>query len=161
VQAEDWERVEIWARAPGDPSFYRPWIESVLEYAREARSANPGLATQFLAKQRALLESTGRVALSHLGKLCQLGLADEAFALVEASDFSPYFSPGTRLTPPDVGLSCLFCVDQKALRADPRFLRLCAKLGLCDYWVRSGNWPDCADEVDYDFRAQASVLVTV
>ena len=161
IQAEDWERVEIWAGAPGDPGFHRPWIDSIVAYAREARVANPGLAALFLAGQKALLESTGRVALSHLGRLCQLGLADEAFALVEASDFTPYFSAGTVITPPDFGLSCLFCVDQKALRADPRFLRLCAKLGLCDYWVQSGNWPDCADEVDYDFRAQASVLVTV
>jgi TolB-like protein len=161
VQAEDWDRVEVWAGAPGDPGFYRPWIDSVVAYAREARVATPGLAARFLANQKALLESPGRVALSHLGKLCQWGLADEAFALVEASDFSPYFSAGTEITPPDLGLSCLFCVDQKALRADPRFLRLCARLGLCDYWVRSGNWPDCADEVDYDFRAQASILVTV
>ena len=161
VQVEDWERVEIWARAPGDPGFYRPWVDTIVAYAREARVANPGLAALFLAGQKALLESTGRVALSNLGRLCQLGLADEAFALVEASDFTPYFSAGTVITPPDFGLSCLFCVDQKALRADPRFLRLCAKLGLCDYWVRSGNWPDCADDVDYDFRAQASALVTV
>jgi TolB-like protein len=161
VQVEDWERVEIWAGAPGDPGIHRPWIEQILRYASQARAATPELAAWFLASQKALLESTGRVALSYLGRLCQLGLADEAFALVEASDFSPYFSTGTRLIPPDVGIACLFCVDQKALRADPRFLRLCAKLGLCDYWVRSGNWPDCADEVDYDFRAQASVLVTV
>jgi len=161
VQAEDWERVEVWAGAPGDLGFHRPWIDSIVAYACEARVANPGLAPRFLARQKALLESTGRVALSHLGRLCQFGLGDEAFALVEASDFTPYFSAGTGFTPPDVGLACLFCVDQKALRADPRFLRLCAKLGLCDYWVQSGNWPDCADEVDYDFRAQASVLVTV
>jgi TolB-like protein len=161
VQAEDWERVDLWARAPGDPGVDGPWIETLVAFAREARVANPGLATQFLASQKALLESTGLVALSHLGRLCQLGLADEAFALVEASDFTPYFSTGTRLAPPDVGLSCLFCVDQRDLRADPRFLRLCTKLGLCDYWVRSGNWPDCADEVDYDFRALARDLAAV
>ncbi|MFN7303374.1 MAG: BTAD domain-containing putative transcriptional regulator [Phenylobacterium sp.] len=161
VQAEDWERVDLWARAPGDPGVDGPWIETLVAYAREARVANSGLATQFLASQKALLESTGLIALSHLGRLCQLGLADEAFALVEASDFSPYFSAGTRLAPPDVGLSCLFCVDQRDLRADPRFLRLCTKLGLCDYWVRSGNWPDCADEVDYDFRALARDLAAI
>lgn len=161
VQAEDWERVDLWARAPGDPGVDGPWIETLVAYAREARVANPGLAAQFLASQKALLESTGLVALSHLGRLCQLGLADEAFALVEASDFSPYFSAGTRIAPPDVGMSCLFCVDQRDLRADPRFLRLCTKLGLCDYWVRSGNWPDCADEVDYDFRALARDLAAV
>jgi hypothetical protein len=29
---------------------------------------------------------------------------------------------------------------------DPRFARLYAKLGLCDYWVKSGQWPDWAEE---------------
>ena len=34
---------------------------------------------------------------------------------------------------------------------------LCARLGLCDYWVATGRWPDCVDEVAtrYDFRASA------
>jgi len=96
-----------------------------------------------------------------LGRLCQYGLADEAFALVEAADFSPYFLRGTRCAPPDVSLSALFCFDQKALRADPRFLRLCAKLGLCEYWATSGKWPDCADEVDYDFRTLAKSLASL
>ena len=105
-----------------------------------------------------MLQSTGLIALSQLGLLCSAGLKDEVFALVEAADFSPYFSPGARCAPPDVGVSCLFAVDQKDLRADPRFLRLCAKLGLCDYWVSSGEWPDCAEEVDYDFRTLARDL---
>lgn len=155
IQTEDWDQVDLWTRAPGDAGIYAGWIESLAAHAREARVSNPALGAQFLAGQKALLESTGLVALSHLGRLCQYGLADEAFALVEAADFSPYFLRGTRCAPPDVGIPALFCIDQKALRADPRFLRLCAKLGLCEYWATSGKWPDCADEVDYDFRALA------
>jgi hypothetical protein len=33
----------------------------------------------------------------------------------------------------------------------------CTRLGLCDYWVKTGRWPDCADELTpyYDFRAEA------
>jgi len=40
--------------------------------------------------------------------------------------------------------------------ADPRFVQFCAKLGLCDYWVSSDSWPDCADYdfLPYDFRAE-------
>jgi len=43
---------------------------------------------------------------------------------------------------------------------DPRFPRLCARLGLCDYWVSSERWPDCADEgvLPYDFKAEAHRL---
>jgi adenylate cyclase len=41
---------------------------------------------------------------------------------------------------------------------DARFPRLCAKLGLCDYWVKTERWPDCADEVAYDFKAESRRL---
>ncbi len=40
------------------------------------------------------------------------------------------------------------------LRNDPRFPRLCARLGLVEFWLASGQWPDCADEVPYDFRQE-------
>ncbi|MBS0383843.1 MAG: adenylate/guanylate cyclase domain-containing protein [Proteobacteria bacterium] len=33
-----------------------------------------------------------------------------------------------------------------------RFPRLCARLGLAQYWIESGHWPDCAGDVDYDFK---------
>ncbi len=47
------------------------------------------------------------------------------------------------------------------MRRDRRFVKLCAQLGLCDYWVKTGRWPDCADEVApyYDFRAEAQRYV--
>jgi adenylate cyclase len=35
----------------------------------------------------------------------------------------------------------------------PRFPRFCARLGLAQYWIESGKWPDCAADVDYDFKA--------
>ena len=44
-----------------------------------------------------------------------------------------------------------------AMRQDARFVRLCGRLGLCDYWLDSGHWPDCADELApyYDFKSAA------
>jgi adenylate cyclase len=33
-----------------------------------------------------------------------------------------------------------------------RFAKLCARLGLAQYWIESGRWPDCAGRVDYDFQ---------
>ena len=43
------------------------------------------------------------------------------------------------------------------LRNDPRFPRLCARFGLVEFWLASGQWPDCADEVPYDFRAECAL----
>ena len=46
------------------------------------------------------------------------------------------------------------------MRQDRRFVRFCAKLGFCDYWLQTGYWPDCADELApyYDFRAEVRRL---
>jgi tetratricopeptide (TPR) repeat protein len=159
IQMEDWPQFDHWVGMPGDFGLYRGWVQSLVAYAQAARTSNNGLAEATLAGMRASLDATGRVSLSSLGRLCRAGLADDAFAVVEAADFSPYFRRGVPMASPDVGISCLFGVDQKALRADPRFLQLCARLGLCEYWVGTGQWPDCADEVDYDFRALATGLV--
>jgi len=42
------------------------------------------------------------------------------------------------------------------LRNDPRFASLCARLGLVEFWIGTDRWPDCADEVPYDFRAECA-----
>ncbi len=46
------------------------------------------------------------------------------------------------------------------LMSDIRFVGLCAKLGLCDYWVDADRWPDCAARLSglYDFKAEARRL---
>jgi hypothetical protein len=48
----------------------------------------------------------------------------------------------------------LFLARMPELRNDPRFVRLCARLGLVEYWLTTSKWPDCVDEVPYDFRAE-------
>jgi hypothetical protein len=44
----------------------------------------------------------------------------------------------------------------RGLRTDRRFVGLCARLRLVDYWLASDAWPDCAEEVApyYDFKAE-------
>ena len=39
---------------------------------------------------------------------------------------------------------------------DPRFAKICARLGLVDYWRTTQHWPDCEAELGryYDFRAE-------
>lgn len=40
-----------------------------------------------------------------------------------------------------------------------RFPRLCAHLGLAQYWLETKKWPDCAAEVRYDFKAACAEAV--
>ncbi len=42
------------------------------------------------------------------------------------------------------------------LRNDPRFARLCARLGLVEFWMTTDQWPDCADDVPYDFKRECA-----
>jgi hypothetical protein len=60
--------------------------------------------------------------------------------------------------PPPAGASSVSTIFipqlQGGMVRDPRFVRWCAKLGLVHYWLETGNWPDCADDVPYDFRAE-------
>lgn len=48
-------------------------------------------------------------------------------------------------------------VEEEAARR-PALPRLCARLGLVEFWSASGKWPDCVDEVPYDFRAACEAL---
>jgi len=50
----------------------------------------------------------------------------------------------------------LFHAGMPELRNDPRFPRLCARLGLIEFWTATGKWPDRADAVSYDFRTECT-----
>jgi TolB-like protein len=58
------------------------------------------------------------------------------------------------------GPPVLFSTTTAALRRDPRFMPLAAKLGLVTYWRSTGNWPDfCAEPgLPYDCKAEAARL---
>jgi hypothetical protein len=56
----------------------------------------------------------------------------------------------------------LFSFGPPALRRDPRFMALAARIGLVDYWRATGKWPDfCADPgLTYDCRKEAARLAS-
>lgn len=49
----------------------------------------------------------------------------------------------------------------RKFRQDPRFMAVAKRMGLVDYWQKSGNWPDfCFTDIDqpYDCKAEAAKL---
>lgn len=86
------------------------------------------------------------------------GCAERAFDLIENA-----FDTGRGLKPDNhdsfgmaraqAPLQLFVATGGKPVWAFDRFPRLAAKLGLAQYWVESGKWPDCAAYVDYDFKA--------
>jgi tetratricopeptide (TPR) repeat protein len=58
------------------------------------------------------------------------------------------------------GTEALFRPHMRSIRADPRFIALSAKLGLLQYWEKTGAWPDFCREpqLPYDCRVEAGKL---
>ena len=79
--------------------------------------------------------------------LGNFGRVDEAYQLLE----DPQFQPSIRT-------AILFRPDFAAVRADPRFMQVAARLGLVRYWRQTGFWPDfCRSErLRYDCKDEAA-----
>lgn len=50
----------------------------------------------------------------------------------------------------------LFIGETMQLRMNQDFAKLCVRLGLARYWRDTDQWPDCASQVGYDFKAACS-----
>ncbi|MEQ1864384.1 MAG: winged helix-turn-helix domain-containing protein [Micropepsaceae bacterium] len=130
----------------------------VIMYGRAMQHPNPGFVSLLLERSRGELEKTGALDLRLLASIHALGATEEAFQLVDRATFASMFDPNGE--PPAAWANPGFIFNQAtnlAMMRDERFVRLCAKLGLCDYWVTSGRWPDCAADgvLPYDFVAHA------
>ena len=91
------------------------------------------------ARNRALL------ALGNFGRV------NEVYQLLEDPSFQPFVERGA-----------LFRPDFAAVRADPRFMQVAARLGLVRYWRQTGYWPDfCTTErLRYDCKTEAAKYPT-
>jgi tetratricopeptide (TPR) repeat protein len=83
--------------------------------------------------------------------LPNFGRVDQAYELLEDSKFQPFIERGA-----------LFRPDFAAVRADPRFMQVAARLGLVRYWRQTGYWPDfCTTErLRYDCKTEAAKYPT-
>jgi len=157
--AGDWERFDRYdvLLPPGQPLFPQAdGDRQVRRFFSILRSNDREAMLRSLARARALVRETGTLPLNALDQLEIFGLRDEAFELAEVASFDHMSRPDGPLPMTAFGPNVIFeHLRDGGLPADPRFLRLCAKLGLVSYWLDTGNWPDCADTVAYDFRAEA------
>ncbi len=158
-EAEDWERYAR-IRAQLAPEIAAHWILGGLDgMAATARSWTDATGAATIRRLHAELSQTGTVSMARLGLCCAHGLADEVYDILGQASFAHLFEDGGALPVGDFSFNVVFSPAYAALRADPRFVSLCDKLGLCDFWMASGAWPDCADDVGYDLRAEARRLV--
>ena len=129
-------------------------FKDTLPFVHAKRDPSP----QNLAAWRRDLEqsvgTTGGVDLSRLVYTAHLGLVDEAYRLADEARLGPAGTSDDIMGPDAYRTSIMFQATMPELRNDPRFVPLCARLGLVEFWTKTGKWPDCADELPYDFKAE-------
>jgi TolB-like protein len=157
----DWEGYDSFVaasrlRISADPNF-----RGLVWFTRNLRNPYPQSITRGLEQARLDLSRTGTLSVDRLASLSQLGLTEAVFDLIDQASFAHVFdeaAPGPAgITSPGI----MFTPANRVMIRDIRFVGLCAKLGLCAYWVRTERWPDCVDEVAYDFKAECRRLASV
>jgi adenylate cyclase len=162
----DWNRVDrlladVHARGP-----HTPFVLTRLPQLDRMRRCPTDVVRARLTQLQEELSESGTVSLSAAAEACWSGCVEQAFAILERASFAHLFQPGGRLLAGDFGVHWFFDFDIAS--TDPqrfglRFVQLCARLGLCDYWTTTDSWPDCAARLAnlFDFNAEARRLAGV
>jgi tetratricopeptide (TPR) repeat protein len=156
----DWQGYDTFVAASRTRITTDPNFRDLVWFASNLRDPDPQSIRSGFEEAREELRRTGTLPLHAMTALSQLGMKEEVFGLIEQASFAHVFdeagpAPSGIVSPGDIFNSCNI-----AMIRDIRFVRLCAKLGLCCYWVKTERWPDCVDETPYDFKAEARRLVT-
>ena len=159
LQNADWARFRRLAKAPTGAPDPHQRRRGMTWLARNLESPDPAAIDRFLERLRSELAANGTLRPDMLASLYNLGRRDETFHLIDQASFAFMFDPKLGWPYGSLHGGYIFSVSANGgMMADPRFPRLCGRLGLCGYWIESGRWPDCAEQVDYDFRAEARRL---
>jgi adenylate cyclase len=147
----DFDRARLIA-ANYDLGSFEASIRGMIEIRSDASKASHQLVITMLRRQFA---TTGQARLDLVAFAAHLGDAGEALDIALKADFSPLKSDDSRNSEVFY-LPMLFWKNAPEVRRDVRFVQLCARLGLVDYWLATDHWPDCVEAVApyYDFRAE-------
>ena len=121
-------------------------------YAEALQSGSEDRKRDRLASYTLILERDGTIALNIVEGVASMGMTEAAFELAERASFDHIFRPdGAR---PSAIYPGTVMGQWSDLNKSVRFVALCQRLGLCNYWVESGTWPDCVAWAPYDFKAE-------
>jgi hypothetical protein len=162
ANAGDWTRFEALAAHARGRGFDNAPFSEFVAYQRNRREPCADYLEGLRQRVRDSLRRDGRISLRDLTRLYGLGWQDEAFDLAARASFAHMFEAGDVHASGPWAPGLLFSSFNQAMREDRRFVSLCAKLGLVDYWVSSESWPDCAGAgaLPYDFKAECRQLAS-
>jgi len=157
AEAHDWAAVDA-LMSPSRLAQYplRQFERSAIQYVSMARDASAQSRARALDAPRRDFEKTGYVDLAALAIASHFGGADEAHGIAAAAKFRPAGDGRDQIGFDANRTYFLFHAYWPEFRQDPRFAKICARLGLIDYWRTTQHWPDCEAELAsyYDFRAE-------
>jgi len=159
----DWDWFDRLVATTREKGFVSASIRGAIAWGGALRAPAAEVKAHELERARERLAKTGVLPLFEYAKLHRYGLTEEAFELIAQSSFDYMFDPDMSSPNGAEGPSLMFNVNlTQAMMRDIRFVGLCAKLGLCDYWIATDRWPECAQAVaaDYDFKAEARRLAS-
>jgi adenylate cyclase len=161
VDQGDWPCADARLKTAHERGIDTPSLQGAIAYAESMRRPTPEAQARLLTEARDTLTETGVLPLGSFTILHRVGLTDEVFDLIGQASFAYMLDPDQRSPNGAIGPALIFYISHNAaMMRDVRFVGLCAKLGLCDYWVQTDRWPDCAKAVApyYDFKAQCRRL---
>lgn len=158
VHQQDWDAVDR-LTAPSTLALY-PLREhvGVVAFARVMRNPTPRSRRLMFETIRKRADTTGHIDAQVAVVAAELGFIDETFDLLDRCRFGPSGIPKDVMGTHAYRTLLLFPKAYKSLRADPRFVKTCARLGLVEYWLGTQHWPDCAADVPYDFKSECDKL---
>jgi len=131
-------------------------FQDTIPFVRAKRDPTPEHIGAWRNMFEAHVAKTGGVDVARLVYAAHLGLVDEAYRAANAARLGPAGTADDIMGPDGYRTALLFQASMPELRNDLRFPRLCARLGLVEFWIATGKWPDCAAEVPYDFRFECA-----
>lgn len=158
VHQQDWDAVDRLT----DPArlAHHPLREhaGVIPFAQVMRNPGPRNRRRMFDMIARRADATGHIDAQVAVVAAELGFVDETFALLDRCRFGPSGSPHDVFGTHAYRTVLLFPKAYQNLRADPRFVQVCARLGLVEYWLETQQWPDCAADVPYDFKSECERL---
>jgi TolB-like protein/tetratricopeptide (TPR) repeat protein len=127
-------------------------FQDTIPFVRAKRDPSSDNLAAYRSEFEAHVAITGGVDVARLVYAAHLGLLDEAYRAADQARLGPAGASTDIMGPDGYRTALLFQAGMPELRNDPRFVRLCTRLGLVEFWRSTGRWPDCADEVPYDLR---------
>ena len=107
------------------------------------------------------VKANGHADVTAAVAVAELGFTEEAFDTLDHITLGPAGTDADILGVNAYRTHLLFQSPFASIRQSPRFARLCARLGLAQYWLETGRWPDCAREVPYDFKSECETAASI